>query len=538
MVDSTPQKRSPDNTQPGKTPQLPELALRINRQGVIQKVFQQRLPKGYPTPKVGHSLIQQFPSDLASALEQHLTQTIARQRQHTAELEITIDDQPYWLEVIAIPADSQGTTQTVAWGCHDITERKRVQQQLVLDAKNYASLDRISRALAQVTDVTQTLQTVVEEMLEMFQADRVWLLTPCDPDAPSYRVPVEATVPEFPGAFATDSEIPIEEIAAGLFRQTLEHREPFSYDFTTLPEPYEPAKVFNIKTQLLVTIRPRLGPAWLLGMHQCSHRRLWSDEEKHLLQQIALRVADCLSNYVLLKELEEDIERRKQAEQQTQQLLDQNRALTRRLFQAQEDERRSLSRELHDEFGQLLTTMSLHAQSIHSRCKGKNPELEESAEIITECARNILDGIRSMVRHMRPVLLDECGLVESLKELVAQNQGLYRGLDIQFKSAGDLDNLGEFINITLYRIIQEGITNTVKHAQAQQLKIRLSRPPGDHTLQLSICDDGRGVTEDRNKKEGMGLTGIRERVVAAGGRCQIHNGNGQGLCIEVEIPVC
>ena len=236
----------------------------------------------------------------------------------------------------------------------------------------------------------------------------------------------------------------------------------------------------------------------------------------------------------------EDITERKQAEETTLNLLQQNRDLTQRLFHAQEEERRHLARELHDEFGQWLTAIHLNTEIISQLSEGQNEGIYATAQVINESASEMYKTIHGMIRQLRPTLLDELGLVESLKHLVEQWQSQYPEADITLSLDGELDDFEDNINITIYRIIQESLTNVAKYAQARNAAVQLIRQPGEagaqESLLLTVEDNGKGMDTEA-LTEGFGLAGMRERVLAVGGKFNIHSSPEKGVRIEIWLPV-
>jgi PAS domain S-box-containing protein len=222
----------------------------------------------------------------------------------------------------------------------------------------------------------------------------------------------------------------------------------------------------------------------------------------------------------------EDITERRQWEEQTTELLKQNRELTQRIFQMQEEERQYLARELHDEFGQWLTAIQLDAQNIHNLIEYPSLKIEESINSIITSARQIHEGIRSLIHSLRPPLLDELGLADSLNELINQWQKHNPDIDCQLSITGDLDKLGKNLSITVYRLVQEALNNVAKHAQASRVEVKLERTPVKSrqldNLLLTIEDDGRGIDPDITSR-GFGLPGMRERVLSSGGTFNVSH---------------
>ncbi|MFA7242989.1 MAG: PAS domain S-box protein [Sulfuricellaceae bacterium] len=236
----------------------------------------------------------------------------------------------------------------------------------------------------------------------------------------------------------------------------------------------------------------------------------------------------------------QDITRIREAEAHAQEMLQQNRRLTRDMFAKKEEELRHLSRELHDELGQWLTAIQAEAEAILS-----GAELEHSsktfisAQAIRTSAAEMQGLFRKILSRLRPSLLDALGLADSLQELVAQWRKRRPQTHCDLALDGDLSGFSEPVNITVYRTIQEALTNVAKHAQAGKVEIRLRRIPemnAADTLLLTVKDNGRGMASGESSF-GMGLLGIRERVVALGGEFVQRSAPGQGVHLSVQLPL-
>ena len=218
--------------------------------------------------------------------------------------------------------------------------------------------------------------------------------------------------------------------------------------------------------------------------------------------------------------------------------LAQNRHLTRLIQMRLEEERRVIARELHDELGQNVTAIKTLGAVIANQARAAGGEVYRSATTIVEIAERIYDIVHDIVRQLRPSALDHLGLREALEEVVGNWRRLHPRIGVELRIEGALDGLGEETNITVYRIVQECLTNVVKHAQASRVEIRVRRLPGKGWLRLSVRDDGRGLPE-RNTVEAarFGLLGMRERAEAQGGRFELDGAPGAGVVVRVELPV-
>lgn len=218
--------------------------------------------------------------------------------------------------------------------------------------------------------------------------------------------------------------------------------------------------------------------------------------------------------------------------------LEENRQLTHLIQKHIEDERRSLARELHDELGQYVTAIKTFAFAIANKTKEKAPEVEASAQTIVAAANHIYDGMHNIIRQLRPGSLDNLGLVETLRDLVNNVKQQHPELEIALEFSGNLSQLGETININLYRIVQESINNTIKHAGATEMRIQLGLNQAN-TLDLSIHDNGKGMDIHRvDQHNHFGLLGMRERVQGLHGNFHVDSSaeSGKGTTIYINIP--
>ncbi|HUX89930.1 MAG TPA: PAS domain-containing protein [Gallionellaceae bacterium] len=232
-----------------------------------------------------------------------------------------------------------------------------------------------------------------------------------------------------------------------------------------------------------------------------------------------------------------DITAIKAAMHNNNELLTQNRKLTRNLFVVQEEERRYLARELHDELGQWFTAIQAEAQVICNIAKHV-PKIHESALAISSSASAVHEVIRGMLHRLRPSLLDELGLADSLRELQRQWSHSHPDIICEFKLDDSLDRLGEERNITIYRLVQEALNNIASHAHAHRVTVSvgLEKAGSSSILVLRVEDDGKGF-DSKSVRAGIGLLGMRERVIAAGGEFTIDSSPGRGTKIFSWLPL-
>jgi signal transduction histidine kinase len=214
---------------------------------------------------------------------------------------------------------------------------------------------------------------------------------------------------------------------------------------------------------------------------------------------------------------------------QLRQALAGNRHLMSRLLEVQEEERRRLARELHDELGQTLNVIRLDAASL--------PDCA-AAQRIAGSADRMYGVAGDLVRSLRPPALDELGLTAALEACVDRWRHSNPALAVQLSMAGELDKLDSTLALSIYRVVQEALTNCVRHAAARHLYIDLTRDAGARgSVLLEMRDDGQGFRAEAATPGGSGIAGMRERVTLLGGHFELLSAPGEGVTIRVDIPV-
>jgi signal transduction histidine kinase len=210
------------------------------------------------------------------------------------------------------------------------------------------------------------------------------------------------------------------------------------------------------------------------------------------------------------------------------------RRLSRKLVQTQEEERKSLSRELHDAVGQMLSAMTMELGNLESLMTSSPEKLRERLNEARSLNAETLREVRTLAMGLRPAMLDELGLGPAL---CWQGREFSRrsGVPVTVQIDGDLDGLPETHRTCIYRIVQETLTNCARHAQANS--IRISIYGRRDWVKLSIQDDGVGFDPGGATARGLGLIGIQERVRELEGTVTIISEPGKGTIVEVEAPV-
>ncbi|AFM00384.1 histidine kinase [Desulfitobacterium dehalogenans ATCC 51507] len=201
------------------------------------------------------------------------------------------------------------------------------------------------------------------------------------------------------------------------------------------------------------------------------------------------------------------------------------------LESAREAEYRRISRELHDEVGQSLTSLLLQIKAL--QMEEMSAEAADGLNFLRTTVTDMLGNVRRLAQNLRPVVLENLGLVAAI-EWYAEGLMEHADIDIACRLPRERLVISERIELAAYRIVQEGLTNILRHAKANNVVIHLNAYNGK--LILSIRDDGCGMNTD-NKRNGLGLSGMRERAMLLGGSLRILSGIGQGTQLIVELPL-
>ena len=288
---------------------------------------------------------------------------------------------------------------------------------------------------------------------------------------------------------------------------------------------------------------PILRAAFELSEKVLALTRPWERYQLDELPGVLLFLAAALSwfGWRRVREARVELARRMVLERQLADTLAENRRLSLSHVKVQEDERKQLARELHDELGQHLNAIKIDAVAIRGWSGGdasaKNADVHRASLAIIEGADHVQGVIRDMLRRLRPAGLDELGLAAALEHLVQQWQARNPSTEavLEVEDAAALEaGLSENENMTCYRLVQEALTNVTRHSGARNVHIRLVRRQAQ--LTITVRDDGAGAPA-AERAAGLGLVGMRERVEALGGSIVIESAAQAGFRIEAVIPV-
>jgi two-component system, NarL family, sensor histidine kinase DevS len=383
-------------------------------------------------------------------------------------------------------------------------ENARLYESATRWSRQLESLNEIGIALIGELELDRLLELVASSLRDLIRARMVLIVLPSGDD----RLRVEAAVGDggdtlLGWAFPRSSSKAGRVLARGRSERVDEMLEDPEVD-------HDSARRFAARTGLFVPLVVRERPIGVIVAHdKVGADNRFGDDDVRVSEQFAARAATAV-------DLSERVAR----------------DALRRVVGGQELERRRIARELHDETGQALTSILLGLKSVE---EAKDEEsLRAAAANLRRLVVATLQDVRRLAVELRPKALDDFGLVPALERLI-ETFCEHTGIDVQLEARIGNDRLPEEVETTLYRLIQEALTNVVKHAQAHTVSILLTRR--ESAVSALIEDDGRGFDPTRVRDDALGLVGMRERVGLLGGRLTVEAPSGAGTTLAVEVPV-
>jgi signal transduction histidine kinase len=382
-------------------------------------------------------------------------------------------------------------------------ENARLYEAATTWSRQLESLNEVGNALATETDLDNLLDLIARRLRELLEARNVVVLLPDAPD----NLKVAAAAGEG-GEGLVGKAVRRSASKAG---RVLERGRSERVD-SLLEDPdvdHEVTRLIAARTGLWVPLVARGRAIGVIAAHdKLSPEARFSDTDLRLAETFASRAAVAV-------DLSERIAR----------------DALRRVVDAQEQERRRLARELHDETGQALTSILLGLKSLEETLATEDARAA-TAELRERVVATLQD-VRGLAVELRPSALDDFGLAAALERLTTSFSD-QTGIAVDFETALRDERLPGEVETAMYRIVQEALTNVVKHAQARRVSILLTRTSG--SVKAVIEDDGRGIGNDPTSG-GFGLVGMRERLSLLGGRLEIESAPGSGTTIAAEVPL-
>ena len=223
-------------------------------------------------------------------------------------------------------------------------------------------------------------------------------------------------------------------------------------------------------------------------------------------------------------EAKRQLELRQAADAKLAETLTENQRLALKYVDMQEHERKTLARDLHDELGQYVNAIKLDAVSIREAA-GDRPTIRDTARAVIANVDRVYEVLRGLIRQLRPVGLDDLGLVAALENCVTEWRSRLPAAQIEMICGPELDALAESRALVLFRLVQEALNNVARHSSATHVTIQIGLSSSAPGIDISIVDNGRGA-DLRVPKSGLGLIGMRERVAALGGSIVVSSASG------------
>jgi len=213
----------------------------------------------------------------------------------------------FWGEItVKFLRDDNGNPNGVIGVTRDISDRKLAEKESRTYLTFLENMERINKTIRSSSDVDDMLQKAVDVIADIYSVDRAYLLYPADPEAEHYSIPIEGCNDSYKTEFPVSQNIPMDDETAIGIRTALAEEGPHILSLTgDSPVVENMAENFNVKTQMYISLAPQIGKPWILGLHQCTHERVFTDVEKNLFREIGRRISDALSTVLILKNLKE-----------------------------------------------------------------------------------------------------------------------------------------------------------------------------------------------------------------------------------------
>jgi signal transduction histidine kinase len=413
-------------------------------------------------------------------------------------------------------------------GVASIQETRRIHQQILAVEDNYRHIENLVEGIRSDTSRVAVLRR--DRLLEREVAARAYNV-----QLAALRAKTEFNLAQLKSLQPQQSSLAVDRLDNAL----RVYLDAVGMEFQKPPEDAEAEFMddgFGWETMPIFAIAEELGK--LNNENFESRRRdlsrsvqsLQSDIWETMLTALVLGTIIAGTSVFRISSLEKESAAHQKASQQAEVRL---RHLSQQLVSSQEQERKALSRELHDEIGQLLTALRMELGNLERAQGARGTESDPHLEQAKKLAESTLRSTRDIAMGLRPAMLDVLGLGPAL-EWQAREYSRRYSTPIQLEVDGDLRDVPDPHRTYLYRIVQEGLTNCARHANAKNIHVKLEDTSG--TLAVVVEDDGVGFDQDGGVKYGLGLLGITERVRELCGQVSIHSEPGKGTRIAVVLP--
>ena len=429
-----------------------------------------------------------------------------------------------YLKVIAYPLrDNSGSIKSVVELRRDVTAARELESQLLRQHHELLTLSRVSAALSGLWDLDAILKIALDSVLEIMNGNIGGILL-FDEQAQtlSYRVHQGLST-----RYVSGINVKIGEGVAGRVAQT--GKSLLLEDISADPRTANPDLISTEGLKAFISV-PLRAKDEVLGVLNVASKmpRLFTENDMHLLNSIGDQLGVAIEQARLYERLRNARERYQK--------------LTRQTLEAQEEERKRMARELHDETSQALSGIELQLQALIDTVEmsgRKDPEFVASLKRVQSLAIQVHGEISRLISALRPALLDTLGLVSAIRQYAESN---LRPLGIEVSvDSRDMDmRLPPEIEAGLFRWTQGAIGNIVQHSKARSAKITLKCK--NNELFIEIMDDGVGfdvskITNIEESGRGQGVFSMKERIGLLGGACEIKSKPGQGTAVRGRVPI-
>jgi len=447
-----------------------------------------------------------------------------------------------WTNISQI-LDENGNVEYYLSHFSDMTEYKKTQAAFIRRVKIEKVISEIAITVleSEFGEIDKAINNCLKLLGEELAVDRSYLFKISD-DALTMSNSHEWCDDGVEPMIDSMQEIAI-ELYPWLMQQLFDNKVVQIEDINTMPaearNEYLEMQRQSIQSILLVPISDKGKITGYFGFDRVKQKRDWRDEDIVLFKLIAKIFHLAQYRHEIEMENARNLEKAVQLLTENTKLLDKNRVLAVKTIHAQEQERHYLAHELHDELGQLVTAIRMDVNYLQSLISSQNNSSAiQMMDSIDGLSRKMISNLHSTIQRIRPETLDHLGLIPALDELVSDWMKHNRTVKVTTDFMIENKDLDENTTVTLYRAVQEALTNISKHAYARHVEISLNLNQSRRSLQLTIQDDGKGIDPDKIINDGVGLLAMEERVNALQGGFTITSGeNESGTCINIQIPL-
>ncbi len=427
-----------------------------------------------------------------------------------------------YLDIIASPiTDSQGNVTAVVELMRDVTEAKELEAKIAEAHRNLLALNAIATVVSRSLDLDTILGGALDKTLEIMKVNTGGILL-LDEESQMlcYRV--------HHGLSREYVQKVCCRLGEGISGRVAQTGEAILVEnISTDPRAVQPTLINAEGLRAFASVPLRSKDKVLGVFNIASHEaRKFSPEDIQLLNSIAAQIAIAVENARLHQEAQHQDQIRGE--------------LLREIFSIQEEERRRIARELHDETSQALASLAASLEAAASMLPAEANKTKATLRKAQGLSISILDEIHKLIYELRPSLLDDLGLEAATRWLTDNILGT-AGVAVNFKTVGRVRRLPAQLETTLFRVTQEVINNIAKHAHAQNAGVSLHFKK--NIIEVHVRDDGRGfdveeAVSSKDRPRGLGLVGMKERVELMNGTLSIRSRpDGGGTEIDIEIPL-